>query len=106
MLEKFIGANWKTTVSGIGSAIAALLTILAALPYQLGEIATIIPPGWKGKIVTVGLLATTALRIWNSIQQKDKNTTGGTVQQTADGSVASPRAQVSSSSVQETKQAK
>ncbi len=100
-MTKLLGANWKTTVSGIGSAIFGLLTMLAALPYDLGNIATLIPPEWKSKLVTVGVIATLALRVWNSMQQKDKNVTGGTVPQTADGSVAV----APSSSVIETKQA-
>jgi hypothetical protein len=104
-MSKIFGANWKTSVSGIGSAIFGLLTMLAALPYDLGNVATIISPEWKGKIVTVGIIATLALRVWNSLQQKDKNTTGGTVQQTADGSVASRASQADSSSVIETQQA-
>lgn len=81
MLERLIGPNWKTTVSGIGAALFGLLTLLAALPYSLGDIATIIPPEWKGKIAALGLIAGTVLKIWNSTQQKDKNVTGGTVQQ-------------------------
>ena len=104
-MTKLIGANWKTTVSGIGSALFGLLTMLAALPYDLGNIATVIPPDWKSKIVTVGVVATLGLRVWNSLQQKDKNVTGGTTQQTADGSVASRSAQAESSSVIETTQA-
>lgn len=39
------------------------LTILAALPYELGEAATMIPPHWKQRVVVVGLIATVALRI-------------------------------------------
>lgn len=104
-MTKLLGANWKTSVSGIGSALVGLLTMLAALPYDLGNIATVISPAWKGKIVTVGVVATLALRVWNSLQQKDKNVTGGVIQQTADGAVASRASQVESSAVIETKQA-
>lgn len=92
-MSKLFGANWKTTLSGIGAAFFGLLTLLAALPYQLGDIATIIPADLKGKIFTVGIIATTILRVWNSVQQKDKNVTGGTVQQTASGNVAEPGTQ-------------
>ncbi len=87
-MEKILGANWKTTVSGVGTAIFSLLTILAALPDQLGDIAQIIPPDLKSKVVTVGLIATFALRVWNAYVQKDKNVTGGTVQQTTEGKPA------------------
>ncbi len=100
-MTKIFGANWKTSLSGIGSAIFGLLTMLAALPYDLGSIATVIPVEWKSKLVTIGVVATLVLRVWNSMLQKDKNVTGGTVQQTADGSVAV----APSSSVIETKQA-
>ena len=81
-ISNILGANWKTTVSGIGSAIFALLTAVSALPYTLGDIATIIPPEHKSTIFTVSAIATVLLRIWNSTQQKDKSVTGGTVQQT------------------------
>ena len=73
--------NWQTTISGIGAAIFSVLTILAALPYQLGDLATIIPPEWKAKVVTIGIIATTLLRVWNSVQQKDRNVTGGSIRQ-------------------------
>lgn len=54
--------NWKQ----VGAAIASTLTILAALPYQLGDLATIIPPSLKPTIVTLGLISTVALRVWNA----------------------------------------
>ena len=54
----------------MGAAIFGALTILAALPYTLGDLATIIPPTWKPKIVMVGLVSTVGLRIWNSIVPK------------------------------------
>lgn len=103
---KFLGANWKTLVSQIGVAIFSLLTVLAALPYTLGDIATIIPPEWKTKVVTIGIVATFVLRILNGMHQKDKDVTGGNIQQTQDGSVAAPVFQTESSSVAETQQAK
>lgn len=81
-ISNVLGANWKTSVSGIGSAIFALLTAVAALPYTLGDVATIIPPEYKAKVFTISAIATVALRFWNSVQQKDKSVTGGTVQQT------------------------
>ena len=81
-ISNILGANWKTTVSGIGSAIFAILTTLSALPYTLGDVATIIPVEYKTKVFTVSAIATVLLRIWNSTQQKDKSVTGGTVQQT------------------------
>lgn len=92
-MSKLFGANWKTSVSQIGVAIFSLLTLLAALPYQLGEISTIIPPEWKARVFTIGAIATAILRVWNGLNQKDKNVTGGTVQQTVSGDVAKPGTQ-------------
>jgi hypothetical protein len=63
--------NWKTTVSGIGTAVFATLTALAALPYQMGEVATIIPPGYKEKIFIASAFAAFALKVWNSVAQQD-----------------------------------
>lgn len=86
-----MGANWQTTVSGIGSALFGFLTIMAALPYELGNVALLIPPEYKAKVVLLGSIATVILRVWNSIKQKDKNVTGGNVQQDALGQVAKPQ---------------
>lgn len=85
---KFLGANWRTSLSAFGASICSLLTILAALPYELGSVATIIPPAWKAKIAIAGAISTALLKIVNGIVQKDKNVVGGTVQQTASGAVA------------------
>ena len=51
------------TLAGYGSIIMSLLTALAAAPYTLGEVATIIPPEWKEKVFVVGAIATVILRI-------------------------------------------
>lgn len=64
--------NWQTTVSGIGAAAFAVLTALAALPYQLGELATVIPSAYKEKIFVAAATATFILKVWNSIAQQDK----------------------------------
>jgi hypothetical protein len=63
--------NWKTTLSGIGAALTSALTAIAALPYQLGDVATIIPPAWKTRVVVAGLIATIILKSVNSFVQKD-----------------------------------
>lgn len=39
------------------------LTVLAALPYQLGEVATVIPPTWKPVIALVGVISATTLGV-------------------------------------------
>jgi hypothetical protein len=63
--------NWKTTLSGIGAALTSALTVIAGLPYQLGDVATIIPPAWKTRVVVAGLIATIILKSVNSFVQKD-----------------------------------
>lgn len=49
--------------AGYGSIAMSLLTALAAAPYTLGEVATIIPPAWKAKIFVASAIATVILRI-------------------------------------------
>lgn len=85
---KLIGANWQTTLSAIGTAMAAALTFLSGISYDLGPISMIIPIEYKPLIVKVAGIATLILWIWNGIAQKSKNVTGGTVQQTVSGAVA------------------
>lgn len=63
--------NWKTTVSGIGAALFSLLTALAALPETLGPVADTIPADWKPFVVKASIVSALALKIWNSIAQKD-----------------------------------
>lgn len=53
----------KQTVTKWGAAITSALTALAALPYQLGDIATLIPAEWKTRVFSVSLLATIVLRV-------------------------------------------
>lgn len=93
MLAKLFGANWRTSISGVGAALFAFLTMLAALPYEMGEIANIFPPAWKAKIATAAAIATLILKWWNALAQKDKSVTGGLVQQTVSGAVAQPGTQ-------------
>jgi hypothetical protein len=47
----------------IAGDISAFLTILAALPYELGEAATYLPPNAKAWVAGVGVFATLGLRI-------------------------------------------
>jgi len=53
--------NWL----GIGAAMMSCLAALAALPYTLGDIATIIPPSWKPAVTGTSLLAAFILRVIN-----------------------------------------
>ena len=50
-------------LAGYGSIIMSLLTALAAAPYSLGDVATIIPPEWKQRVFIAGAIATLLLRI-------------------------------------------
>jgi hypothetical protein len=71
--------NTKSLAS-YGSIIMSLLTALAAAPYSLGEVATIIPPHWKAKVFVVGAIATMILRVIRDNQSsvKDSFTTADT----------------------------
>lgn len=64
-------ANWRTSLSGIGAAFFSLLTIIAALPYQLGDVATLIPSEWKARIAIASAIAAFLLKTWNAIASKD-----------------------------------
>jgi hypothetical protein len=52
----------------IASALTSALTVLAALPYELETLGSLIPPAWKEKAVLTGLLATVALRILGNLR--------------------------------------
>ena len=64
--------DWKTTLSGIGAAVFSVLTLLAALPYQLGDLATFIPSKYKETVFVVAASAAFILKVINSVVQKDK----------------------------------
>lgn len=85
-----MGANWQTTLSGVGAALMLLLTIVAALPYELGALADVFPPNVKMKLAAWAAVATTVLKIWNALAQKSRNVTGGNTQQTTTGELAKP----------------
>lgn len=53
----------KQQLVGYGAIVMSLLTALAAAPYTLGEVATIIPPDWKAKVFVVSAIATMILRV-------------------------------------------
>lgn len=50
-------------LAGYGSIVMSLLTALAAAPYTLGEVATIIPSEWKAKVFVASAIATMILRV-------------------------------------------
>lgn len=63
------------SLAGYGAIVMSLLTALAAAPYTLGEVATIIPPDWKAKIFVVSAIATVILRIIRDNVQSNPPTT-------------------------------
>lgn len=51
------------------AALTALLTALSLIPYELGEVANILPPDFKKWLVIVGAFATVFLKVLNVIQK-------------------------------------
>jgi hypothetical protein len=90
---KLLGANWQTTVSMVGGTIGAALTFLSTVSYDQGPIAMVIPMKYKPTVALIAGAATLILWIWNGVQQKSKNVTGGIVMQTASGAIAEPGTQ-------------
>lgn len=89
-----MGANWKTTLSGIATSISFALTMLASLAYGIPTPLTeLMSPKMKAYIASFGIFTTAALHIWNSILQKSKDVTGGNTQQTLSGDLAKPGTQ-------------
>jgi len=62
--------NWRSLLAALSSALA----LLAALPYTLGEVATIIPPTWKPKVAVISITAAFILRVINSIDKPPPTT--------------------------------
>ena len=62
-------------LAGYGSIIMSLLTALAAAPYTLGEVATIIPSEWKAKVFVASAIATMILRVIRDNVQSNPPTT-------------------------------
>jgi len=50
-------------LAGYGSIATSTLTALAAAPYSLGDVATIIPPALKAKLFVISAIATLILRV-------------------------------------------
>ena len=65
----------KTTIVGYLDAIAHVLTVLAALPYTLGDAATFIPAEHKATIAIAGLVAGTILKCLKGHVSQDSKTT-------------------------------
>lgn len=97
-MNKILGANWETTLWGgifaLSAAIAASPTLIAFLPDSIEGYVR----GFAGLVV-----AGSGLKF--AVEAKSRNVTGGTVQQTTEGCVASRSSQAESSAVIETQQA-
>lgn len=97
-MTKLLGANWRTTLWG-GITVAA--TAITTNPLAI----TFLPDSIEGYVRGLaGVIALIAGGVFVA-NVKDKQVTGGVVQQTADGAVASRASQAESSSVIETQQA-
>lgn len=105
-MTKLLGANWRTTVSGIGTAITTFLFALStiSLTPEAQTVIGFLSPEQKKTVAIGSALAALAFRFWNSVVQKDRNVTGGTTQQTASGAVAA--GVIPSSAVADTRQAR
>lgn len=65
----------KTTLASIGVALTSTLTALAALPYTLGDVATIIPAEWKTRVFVASALATFILKVVQGVVSQDAKPT-------------------------------
>jgi hypothetical protein len=81
LMAKIFGANWKTTVSGF----IALATGAIALKPSIVDF---IPQPWNGYIVGASNFIVFASGGAFALVTKDRNVTGGIVQQTVSGAVA------------------
>lgn len=80
LIERIFGPNWRTLLSGVAFAATSALATLAALPYTMGDVATMIPPEWKAPLFKWSGIAAVVLKIINSMVAKDKLVSGnGTV---------------------------
>lgn len=94
-MTKIFGANWWTTVWGF-------ITVAAGAISARPDIIAFLPDSWEPTISGLALFVTVIAGGVFAVGVKSRNVTGGTVQQTADGSVAATR---STTSVVETKTA-
>jgi hypothetical protein len=104
-MKNLLGANWKTTITTIGTVIFATITFFSQISYDQGPIALIVPAKYKPIVTWIAGACTAFLWIWNGISQKSKEVTGGTVVQTTTGDIAPEAAQNRSVLIDATKQA-
>lgn len=75
------GANWKTSVSGYTETLCAIVIALCILPSET----------WKKSEVWIPAAALIIAKTVKDSITKDRNVTGGSVQQDQAGSVAKPQ---------------
>ena len=60
----------KLTWQDISTAACSLLASLAVAPYELGDVALLIPPEWKAKVFFASAIAAFLLRVIKKTQSK------------------------------------
>jgi hypothetical protein len=91
-MGKLIGANYRTTLTNLVALVFATATAIAAAPSELDMLPTSLYP-YRGRIIAVCGIVAFVSRLLNGQFQKDKQVTGGTIQQTVNGNVAAPGTQ-------------
>lgn len=76
ILEKLLGANYRTTLTGSASALLALLAAVAAFPDSLGTYSSLIPQPWRDKIFLASAISAALLRIISATSTKDARVAG------------------------------
>jgi hypothetical protein len=85
-----MGANWESTVSGVGAAIFFILTTISTISLQFGDLLSLFSSSTKKDVAIASAIATGLLKGWNALVQKSRSVTGGNTQQTADGKLVKP----------------
>lgn len=75
-LERYLGANYRTTLSGSLSSLLALLAAVAAFPDSLGTYSSLIPQPWRDKIFLASAISAALLRIIAAANTKDSRVSG------------------------------
>ena len=76
ILEKTLGINYRTTLTGSASALLALLAAVAAFPDSLGSYSSLIPQPWRDKIFLASAISAALLRIIAAASTKDARVAG------------------------------
>lgn len=96
-MSKIFGANYWTTLWGF-------ITVGAGAIAVKPELIAFLPDAWEPTVKGLAGFITVIAGGVFSVGVKSKNVTGGMVQQTSDGSVASAASQKDSASVADTRQ--